>query len=295
MSPVMIQHILCPVDFSEFSEAAYQYASSLAQHYRAKLVVQHVVEIWRHTSTSFSATANLYDRYCQEMLSEGEERLREFVKTTARPESVPECVARQGGFASDCILSFANDQAVDLIVMGTHGRRGFDRFMLGSVTERVLREAHCPVLAVHKLTRKLDPAEPFDLRRVLFCTDFSEDSNRALEYALSLTAEYDSELILVHVLESFPAYGGTKESLKKKINEDLAKLVAAQRNEGRRIATTVRMGRAYREITQLASETEVDLVIMAVRGRNALDRAVFGSTTYRVIQLGNCPVLAVHA
>jgi len=79
-----------------------------------------------------------------------------------------------------------------------------------------------------------------------------------------------------------------------KANGDLDKLIPAQARKSYRIATTARVGRAYKEIIQLASEKDADLVIMAVRGRNALDLAVFGSTIYRVIQLGNCPVLAIH-
>jgi len=180
--------------------------------------------------------------------------------------------------------------------MGTHGRRGFDRLMLGSVTEKVLRAAHCPVLAVRNPSRTFVASatarDAIKLRRILFCTDFSDYSNRALDYALSLAAEYNSELTFVHVLEDIPKSTRVEETAKA--NEDLDKLIPAQAKKSYRIATTVRIGRAYKEIIQLACEKDADLVIMAVRGHNALDLAVFGSTTYRVIQLGTCPVLAVH-
>jgi nucleotide-binding universal stress UspA family protein len=79
-----------------------------------------------------------------------------------------------------------------------------------------------------------------------------------------------------------------------KANEVLGKLIPPEAKKSYKIAITVRIGRAYKEIVQLASEMDADLVIMAVRGRNALDLLVFGSTTYRVIQLSTCPVLAVH-
>ena len=200
------------------------------------------------------------------------------------------------GTATDCILSFADEKAISLIVTGTHGRRGFDRLMLGSVAEKVLRQAHCPVLTIrkppHPLVASAPRREGIELRRILFCTDFSDYSNRALAYAVSLTDEYNSELNLVHVLEDIPDSTRVEETARA--NESLDKLIPAQGKKGRRIATTVRIGRAYEEIIQLACEKEADLVIMAVRGRDALDLAVFGSTTYRVIQLGTCPVLAVH-
>lgn len=95
------------------------------------------------------------------------------------------------------------------------------------------------------------------------------------------------------MLEDTPEPARVKEKIAK-ANKVLDKLIPPEAKKSHRIATTVRIGRAYREIVQLASEMDADLVIMAVRGRNALDLVVFGSTTYRVIQLGTCPVLAVH-
>src|SRR5580693_4392702 len=161
-----IRRILCLTDFSEFSDIAFRYAVSIANHYRGTL----------------------------------------FVKHHADSEIRPEPVVDQG-IAADCILALAEAQNVDLIVMGTHGRRGFDRLMVGSVTERVLRKASCPVLAVHRPSydflnsRESDPAH---LNRILFCTDFSDNSLRALSPALSLTAEYNAELTLLHVLQDVP-------------------------------------------------------------------------------------------
>jgi len=132
---IKIERILCPVDFSEFSIGAYRYASSLAQQYGARLFVQHVVEFWRYPYASFVATADVYSQFCQRLLTEGEEELRNFLKSHDQNGIYPECVIRVG-MAADCILSLADEQTTSLIVMGTHGRRGFDRLMLGSVTEK---------------------------------------------------------------------------------------------------------------------------------------------------------------
>ncbi len=196
--------------------------------------------------------------------------------------------------ASDCILSFAQHESVNLIVMGTHGAHGFERLTLGSVTEAVLRKAHCPVLAVHgPLTAQATEQDPLDLREVVFCTDFSEDSNTACDYALSLATEYKANLTLVHVLEG--AVRLHSEDRTAKAYQCLAKSIPEQSMQGLGISTTVRPGKAYKEISQLASEKHADLVIMAVHGRNALNNTVFGSTTYRVVEFGNCPVLAVPA
>jgi len=296
MAPVKIERILCPVDFSEFSVAAYVHASSLAQQYEAKLFVQHVIEMWRHPSASFSATVDLYDQFARGLVAKGEEELQEFIKHHAQNEIRPECLIHDGQ-APDRILSFADEQTMDLIVMGTHGRRGFDRLMLGSVTERVLRTAHCPVLAVHEPPRSYKASakgrDTIELRHILLCTDFSDDSNRALDYALFLVDEHDCALTLVHVWEGILLPARRKQATVK-AKEALEKLVSTRAKKSDKIATAVRIGKPYKEIIRLAREKNADLVVLAVRGRNALDLAVFGSTTYRVIQLGTCPVLAVH-
>ena len=292
-----IKLIHCPIDFSEFSIRAYHHALSLAEHYRARLVVQHVVEIWRHPSASFAATTQLYDEYCQSLRRIGAEQLQEFVKNHTHNEVQPELVVDEGT-APDLILSYAQAQKADLIVMGTHGRRGFDRLMLGSVTDRVMRKAPCPVVAVREATHDSIAAGQgrhhiHHLDRLLACIDFSEDSVRALNYAISATAEYDAELTLLHVLHEIPGAAKTEAAIAA-ATEQLDKLIPAERRKTLKIKTAVRIGKPYGEIIQLALESQTDMVTMGVRGRGALDFAVFGSTTYRVMQLGPCPVLTAH-
>ena len=293
---IEIKLILCPLDFSEFSIRAYRHALSLAEHYRAKLVAQHIVEVWRHPSASFAVTANLYDEYCQTLRGNGKEQLREFVKKHTYNEIQPELVVDEGT-AADVILSFAQERETDLIVMGTHGLRGFDRLMLGSVTERVMRAASCPVLAVREPPHDLvapgqERHSPHRLNRILACTDFSEDSDLALNYAFSATAEYDAELTLLHVLEKALSRGKTDEAIAE-ATERLDKLIPTTGPKTLKTKTAVRIGKPYQQIIQFAQEAQIDLVSMGVRGRGALDIAVFGSTTYRVMQLGPCPVLTV--
>jgi nucleotide-binding universal stress UspA family protein len=186
---------------------------------------------------------------------------------------------------------------VDLLVMGTHGRRGIDHAALGSVTEKVLRRSRCPVLAVRKPTHEFvgpgtQGEDPVHLRKILFCTDLSEHANRALDYALSLMTEYDAELTLLHVLESLPASADLEQTTLT-VQQQLEALIPAGVEDHCKILARVRWGKPYLEIVQLALEAQADLVILGVLGRNALDLALFGSTTHRVIQLGPCPVLAV--
>ncbi len=291
-----IRRILCPIDFSEFSDTAFRYALSLTQHHRAKLFVQHVLELWRRPDVSF-VPARYYDEFRGLLLHNAEEKLQEFVKNRTHNDIQPERVVELET-ASDSILAFAEAQKTDLIVIGTHGRRGFDRFMLGSVAERVIRKASCPVLAVrkplHDFISSGQQQDLVQLSRFLFCTDFSKNSQRALDYAISLTTEYkDAELTLLHVLEDIPVSANIEKAIAT-ATEQLDQLIPLEERKTGRIKTLVRIGKPYQQIIQLASEAQTDIVVMAVRGRSAMDLAVFGSTTHRVLQLGPCPVLVIH-
>ena len=292
-----VKLILCPIDFSEFSVRAYRYALSLAEHYRAKVVALHVLELWRYPSAGFAASAALYDEFCQAVHESAKEKLQEFVKNHTDNEVQPELLVQQGT-APDSILSFSQVQKADVIVMGTHGQRGYDRLMLGSVTDRVMRRATCPVLVVSNPPPDNTAAgkprhHVHRLNRILFCTDFSENSERALSYAISAAEEYDAELTLLHVLEEVPS-PAKKEKAIAAATAQLDKLISPEGRRTLNIKTAVRTGKPYRQIIQFALEAKIDMVTMGVRGRGALDLAVFGSTTYRVMQLGPCPVLAVH-
>jgi nucleotide-binding universal stress UspA family protein len=131
------------------------------------------------------------------------------------------------------------------------------------------------------------------LDRILACIDFSEDSEQALNYASSAAAEYDAEVTLLHVLEKVPSAAKMDEAIAKDTAQ-LDILIPPERRKALKIKTTVRIGKPYQQIIQFAQEAQIDLVTMGVRGRGSLDIAVFGSTTYRVMQLGPCPVLTAH-
>ena len=286
-----LKSILCPIDFSEFSVKAYDYAQSLAGHYKAELLVQHVL----YSSHAFYIDA-AYRATCRKLRTDALRKLREFAKRQTRTKVQPQCVVQDGN-ASDKILSFAETQGVNLIVMGTHGLRGVDRLMLGSVTERVLRKARCPVLVVRKPVHDfVSPggnADPINLKRIVLGMDFSDHAHRALKYALSIAREYHAELTLLHVLEHLP--GSTDlQSATAKVTKQLKELVSPRGPKPSLVKSLVRIGKPYQQIIEVALEAQTDLVIMGVRGRSSLDSALFGSTTYRVIQMGPCPVLAVH-
>jgi nucleotide-binding universal stress UspA family protein len=290
-----INRILCPIDFSEFSVKAYDYAQSLAWHYKAALLLEHVMDSLT-PMYPYYAFPNAYIEICQQLRTHAEQQLEEFAKTHTRPGIQPECCVKDG-IVADAILDLAEAQTVSLIVMGTHGLRGIDRVLLGSVTDKVLRKAHCPVLAVrkpvHDLVTQAGVPDVIRLQRILCCTDFSDQSEQALEHAVSLATEYGGELTLIHVLEDLAGSADVENEIAKAM-ENLEKQLSPETRTNCKVKTLVRIGNPYQQILELALETRTDLVVMGVRGRNALDLAVFGSTTYRVVQLGPCPVLVVH-
>jgi nucleotide-binding universal stress UspA family protein len=290
---VRIERILCPVDFSQCSVNAYNYAQSIAGHYGAKLLVQHTVELSLYPSAFYCPSPELFDDFRQKLIANGQDDLQKFVKASGGAQ--PECIVQES-LAADAILLLARERAVSLIVLGTHGRRGIDRLMLGSVTERILRNASCPVLAVRQEPAGSGAPEatelPVAIRQILCCVDFSAHSERALAYALSLASAYDADLTVLHVLDGIPESANVATETDTAI-ENLEKLFPRSAPRSAKIHLEVRLGKAYQQILQFASDAKSDVIVAGVRGRHALDFAVFGSTIYRVIQLGSNPVLAV--
>jgi nucleotide-binding universal stress UspA family protein len=141
--PVAIKTILVPTDFSQGSQAALDYAVSLAKSFRAKIVLLHVIETTTYTMTEALQLVNVY----AVVKTAVEPVLDEMVKELQKKEVSASRNVVQGAAAHE-IVTQARDAGADLIVMGTHGRRGVDHLLVGSVAERVVRTAGCPVLTV---------------------------------------------------------------------------------------------------------------------------------------------------
>lgn len=291
---VKIKSILCPVDFSEFSAKAFDYAYSLAKQYDARLYVQHAIPPL--TEYTYHVRTDWAQQFYAECRADADAQLQKMIATQTSNHIRPECVFPVG-FAAEAILGFVEKQPVDLIVMGTHGLQGMDRWMVGSVTEKVIRKVQCPVLAVRKPVHDFvvpkRKEEPVQLRKILLATDFSDYGQRAFAYAISLAMEYNAELTLLHVLEDVPS-SEELSTVTARLVAELEAPVPADARNWCTIKSTVRIGKPYQEIVQLALDSQADLIVLGVRGRGSLNLLVFGSTTYRVLQLGSAPVLAVH-
>ncbi len=237
---------------------------------------------------------NVVDEVSRGLRSFAADELRAFLENHTQPGVRMESQIQEGDI-TDTILALARAREADLIVMGTHGRHGLDHLLLGSVTEKVLRKARCPVLVVRAPFGQpgRPPGAEVQFGRILFCVDFSAHSDAGLRYALSLAQEYQAELTLLHVREDSP---GAKEmeKIRAEVDDRLRALVPSGGPTGAQIKTHVGVGKPYAEILRYAREITADLILLGVRGRNVLDLALFGSTTHRVIQQSSCPVLTVH-
>jgi nucleotide-binding universal stress UspA family protein len=140
------KRILCPTDFSEPAEAAFEAAAELTQQFESELFFVHVVGSVPVTPTPASTTFNV-PGYQQELVNSAKESLDRLVDTMEKEKVRVRPVVRQGE-AADEIIAFAEEEKVDLIVIATHGRTGWRRFMFGSVAEKVVRLASCPVLTI---------------------------------------------------------------------------------------------------------------------------------------------------
>lgn len=207
------------------------------------------------------------------------------------------------------ILAAADAMPADLLVMGTHGRSGFERLVLGSVTEKVLRKAACPVLTVPRGVPDGVPAPPVLFKRIICAVDFSDCSMHALNHAMSLAQEADAHLTVMHVVELPP-------DVPREVHENV---LAGPRNlreylalaeEDRRarlrdaipesvrayctVDTILATGKPYREIVRVAEEQKADLLVIGIHGRGAVDRLLFGSTAQHLVRQASCPVLTLR-
>jgi nucleotide-binding universal stress UspA family protein len=201
------------------------------------------------------------------------------------------------------ILAQADVQKADLVVIGSHGRSGFERLLLGSITEKVLRKATCPVMVVPRRAGDASSPGAAHFGQIVCPVDFSDSSLTALTYAISLAEEADAHLTVLHVVE-IPAglYEASavfdvaefrvaaEAASRKRLNELIPDSVRAYCE----VETVVSEGRTSREIVRLAAERKSDLIVMGVHGRGAVDLMVFGSNTHRVIQSASCPVLTMR-
>jgi len=296
-----IKRILFPTDFSTVAEDAFSHAAHLAMRYDAEVYVFNVVtpqdapqmnpmeylpleEIDGRDGMFFMPMNDIHVRTPVE--EEGSVRV-----TYGQIESISPAHA---------IIEQAKADEVDLIVMGTHGRRGFDRLLSGSVSEEVVRQAPCPVFTI--LAGEEPSPGPY-VDHVLAPVDLSDQSAAVVDHAAELADAYGASLSLLHVVEqaAYPTIYGVDpltpqlphvESRAREAMEELADRV---RDAGPEVSVYVTNGYAARDIVDFTKEHDVNLIVMATHGRTGLQRFVIGSVAEKVVRTAPCPVFTLRS
>jgi nucleotide-binding universal stress UspA family protein len=290
-----MSRILCPLDFSDFSRRALDHAATLARWYGGELHVLHVAPA---LPTLWAVAPTLGPFTPESPTADQEVALREALRPIVATGLPVVAEVRQGD-PTRSILDYASSRASDLIVMGTHGRGGFERLVLGSVTEKVLRKAVCPVLTVCRGAGTGADGPPF--KRILCAVDFTPASERGLGYALSVAKEADAELTLLHVVEPYDERWRHKHAPKaahdyrtfveNQIDARLQSAIAPELRAWCRARQRIEAGRPWEQIVRIATEDAAQLIVMGQHSRSDADLLLFGSTTNQVVRHAPCPVL----
>jgi nucleotide-binding universal stress UspA family protein len=303
---VKFAKILCTTDLSAASNHALDYAIALGRRFGSKLLVSNTVNLGAavglYDSSSFVLTTTR-----DELVNAARARIQETMASVKTAGEVAwEPLVLEGEAASE-ISRAAEEHGVDLVITATHGRTGLKRFLLGSVTERLLHTLAAPFLVVRSPEHAFVAAAGGDvnLRRILVGCDFSPDAEVALQYGISLAQEFEAELHLLHVLEPtvYRHLGMATASLaddlegavRGVVERKLAELVPRHQYPWCVTRPAFASGAAHEGIVQHAVANAIDLIIVGVRGHNLLERILVGSTTDRVLRAAPCPVLAVRA
>jgi nucleotide-binding universal stress UspA family protein len=304
MVMIEIRRILCPVDFADPSLRALQQASTLAGWYGSALTALYV-DTARPTDDAadggafgVSSTAVLEAARTTRVVDD----LHGFVARVLNGP-VGDVEVEETRDVAGAIVERAVTVSADLIVMGTHGRTGAKRWFTGSVAERVLRTAPCPVMVVPP--HDAVPTSTVSFKHLVAAIDFSDSSRAAFRWALSLAEEADAHLWLLHTIEVPPELRVSTVVSDEEIDDlnasaradalsRLRSLIPEHAAAFCSVETATAAGEAAHAILRFAAEHEADLIVMGAQGHGAVDRFIFGSKTRDVIAAATCPVLTVR-
>lgn len=312
-----INSILLARDFSPVSDQAFRYSLDLARRTGATLHVLHAQVLHEDPDTSGAPSlAADVDRIKAQLSQYGNGDDLEGSDTEV---DIVEAVVRDVA-AGPAILNYADHHDIDVIALGTHGRRGIRRFLLGSVAEEVVRRADRPVLTVRgSETHEPATVPPLStLDRILVPVDFSDPSREALLHAQELATLFDATVDVLHVVQQtmHPAFyvGGITDirdidpNIEEKVKTRLAEFIEETLRipeaagapsesplETGRVVPHMLMGSVDMEVPEFIDEHDTDLVVMSTKGQTGLDRVLLGSVAEKIVRIATCPVLTVKS
>lgn len=301
--PTRISNILVPTDFSEHADHALHYAASLGERFGATIHVVHVNTLHDYRGEAADLAfpdlgpfLERADRAARAQLDAGVDHggLAEASVTKALLRSVN---------AHDAIVEYAKNKGVDIIVLATRGRTGLSYALLGSVAERVVRHAPCPVLAVSKGDRDfVDPdSGAVRLETVVLAHDLTDKGQRALEYVVNHLRPYKPRIHLLHAIElEVPviySQVGVDSILEMypDIATDLCGLLEEQAKhvvpEGLEVTCAAVEGKPHKVVADYARDHEADLLVVAAESKITLSERVVGGMAERILRHSPCPTL----
>lgn len=298
----MIERILCPVDFSEATAFALAPALSMATEFDAELVVAHILD-YPYPHVGPVVPGFDIESYYGAMEESATRQLDALFDDETRSVVNTRSLVRRGGVYRE-IIRLADEEEADLIILPTHARTGIDHVLWGSVAEKVVRLAPCPVMTVSG--RQGEP-RPFGGERIMLATDFSQAAAGALPTAVSIAGHFDAELLMAHVVTVWdydpanpewrfpPIPDEQRGAMEAAGRERLEKAGKEAEAEGGAAVRTllVRGFDPGLELVRTAEQENVDLIVMATHGRTGFSHLVVGSTAEKVVRYAHCPVLTI--
>lgn len=287
-----LKNILFLTDFSEPSEGAIPFAIAIAREYEAKLHALHILIPFPLGYASTESAAAVIDGF-EEVAQTEMQRL------DSQLVGVPhETIIVRGESVWLCVEKILSDRAVDLVILGTHGRTGAMKLLLGSVAEEIFRRASVPVLTIGPAVRE-GVHNGGRFHRVLFPTDFTPEAQAAAPYAISMAQENEARLLLLHVMRDPDpkVTEKTAEDSVANVMHQLYELVPHAAELWCRPEATVRFGNPAERILEVATQQDADLIVLGVRdaaGRLGTATHLERTTAHKVVAHAPCAVLTVR-
>ncbi len=296
---LQIRDILFPTDFSACANAAFPQALHLARRYHATIHMLHVAPITGLHAVTEALEASLAEQSVPDYVRDESNLQMDALIWGHDADDVPiKRVHLQHPAPGSVLLEYAKEHDLDLIVMGSHGRTGFRRLVLGSVAEEVIRHAACPVLIVRQ--QEGEAPGPITGRRLMVPLDFSPQAEHALRYALDLAAAYDTGLDVVHVIdpgthlqeyaEEVAEHGTVLKKLIQEAHAVLERITGEPGEPAVDVSYEVLVGYPPREITEFALRNASGMIVMSSHGRTGKKSILMGSVAEHVVRHAPCPV-----
>jgi nucleotide-binding universal stress UspA family protein len=282
ITSVRFKNILFLTDFTRASEGAKAYAIALAKHHGAQLFPAH----------AFNPVI-LTENSVPQLIDEAEVNIRTSLNKVANAAGIKGEGLLAVTSIEDALPKWIRENNIDLVVIGTHGRQGVDRFLLGSTAELVFRTASCPVLTVgpHVV---FDDAKAFSPNHIFVPTNFGSGTEPAIQYALSLAQETRAKLTIMHVVSLDEAFQHDRSELVKASEERLARLIPPDAELWSQPQTIVEIGDPKLEVLGYISKLQPDLVVMGLPEHKRFSTHLQAGVSYKVISSVHCPVLTVR-